>query len=163
MMLRGRLHGFCTAGEGCPIACAVGNKFNYTPNRLRGVRMYLGIETQTGLIYAGSNVGLLTPAARIPTVTLARLIRGPDDWGNVPTGPVSWVLREDIFDPVTRTRRGRLYETDTGFAQPSSQAALHKCDDVAELCDHREICERQTADDKSVLAVLVSQSTDPSG
>lgn len=86
--------------------------------------MYLGIETQTGLIYAGSNVGLLMPAVPIPTVTLARLIRGPEDWGKVPTGPVAWVLREDTFDPVTRTRRGRLYETDTGFTQPSNHRVV---------------------------------------
>jgi hypothetical protein len=80
--------------------------------------MYLGIETQTGLIYAGSNPGLLMPAVPIPIVTQARLIKVPEDWGRVPTGPVSWVFREDTFDPVTRTRRGRLYETDTAFAQP---------------------------------------------
>lgn len=86
--------------------------------------MYLGIETQTGLIYAGSNVGLLMPAVPIPIVTLARLIREPEDWGRVPTGPVSWLLREDTFDPVTRTRRGRLYETDTGFAQPSNHRVV---------------------------------------
>lgn len=86
--------------------------------------MYLGIETQTGLIYAGSNVGLLMPAVPIPTVTQARLIRGPEDWGRVPTGPVSWVFREDTFDPITRTRRGRLYETDSGFSQPSNHRVV---------------------------------------
>lgn len=86
--------------------------------------MHLGIETQTGLVYAGADVRLLMPAIPIPTVTQARLIREQKDWSNVPTGPISWVLREDIFDPVTRTRRGRLYETDTTFAQPSSHRVV---------------------------------------
>lgn len=86
--------------------------------------MYLGIETQTGLIYAGSNVGLLMPAVPIPSVTQARLIRVPEDWGRLPTGPVSWVFREDTFDPVTRTRRGRLYETETSYAQPSNHRVI---------------------------------------
>jgi hypothetical protein len=86
--------------------------------------MHLGIETQTGLIYAGSNVGLLMPAIPIPMVTQARLIREPKDWSNAPTGPISWALREDTFDPVTRTRRGRLYETDTTFPQPSTHRVV---------------------------------------
>ncbi|WP_022720415.1 hypothetical protein [Rhodopseudomonas sp. B29] len=82
--------------------------------------MYLGIEQQTGLVYVGSNIGLLMPAVPIPIVTRARLIRNLEDWNKAPTGPVHWVLREDTFDPVTRTRRGRLYETDPQFTQPTN-------------------------------------------
>jgi hypothetical protein len=85
-------------------------------------QMYLGIETQTGLVYEGANVGLLMPAVPIPSVTQAKLIEVQDDWNNLPSGlatsPMSWMFREDTFDAVTRTRRGRLYEAAAGFPQP---------------------------------------------
>jgi hypothetical protein len=34
---------------------------------------------------------------------------------------MSWVFREDTFDAVTRTRRGRLYQPVDGRQQPSNQ------------------------------------------
>jgi hypothetical protein len=89
--------------------------------------MYLGIENQTGLIYEGADVGLLMPAIPIPSVTQAKLIEVQDDWDNLPSGlaqsPMSWVFREDTFDAVTRTRRGRLYQAD-GSLQPSNQRVV---------------------------------------
>jgi hypothetical protein len=61
------------------------------------------------------------PAVPIPSVTQAKLIEVQDDWSNLPSGlvhsPMSWVFREDTFDAVTRTWRGRLYES-AEFAQP---------------------------------------------
>jgi len=87
--------------------------------------MYLGIENQSGLVYEGANVGLLMPAVPIPSVTQAKLIEVQDDWGCLPSGlvhsPMSWVFREDTFDAVTRTRRGRLYQAVDGQPQPSNR------------------------------------------
>jgi hypothetical protein len=83
--------------------------------------VYLGIDQQSGLVYEGADAGLLMPALPIPSVTQAKLIEFRDDWSCLPSGlaqsPMSWVFREDTFDAVTRTRRGRLYQP-AEFAQP---------------------------------------------
>jgi hypothetical protein len=83
--------------------------------------MYLGIENQSGLVYEGADTMRLMPAVPIPSVTLAKLIETQDDWSNLSSGlaqpPMSWVFREDTFDAVTRTRRGRLYQP-AEFPQP---------------------------------------------
>lgn len=83
--------------------------------------MYLGIEEQTGLVYEGSGNPNL-PTLPLPSVTQARLIEQPDDWARLPTGltndPFCWMFREDSFDAVSRTRRGRLYQP-WGSSQPS--------------------------------------------
>ncbi len=75
--------------------------------------MHLGIDQQTGLVYEGSD-GPDLPVFPAPSVTLATLIREPDDWQRLPSdlhsGHTAWVFREDSFDAVSRTRRGRLYE-----------------------------------------------------
>ncbi len=86
--------------------------------------MYLGIDQQTGLIYEGFG-GPNLPVPIMPNVTQARLIKTPDEWSNLPAGlfqsPMAWVFREDSFDAVTRSRRGRLYSSSDGQMQPSSQ------------------------------------------
>lgn len=93
--------------------------------------MYLGIDTQNGLIYEGfGNPDL--PALPLPTVTQAKLIEKPEDWRSLPSGlssdPFKWVFREDSFDASTRVRRGRLYQP-YGDSQPSTyQVALHPYD-----------------------------------
>jgi hypothetical protein len=47
-------------------------------------------------------------------VSLARLVREPGDWDRLPASyrgmPFTRLFREDTFDAVTRTRRGRLYQ-----------------------------------------------------
>src|SRR5260370_28989802 len=90
--------------------------------------MYLGIESQTGLVYEGANAGLLMPAVPIPSVTQAKLIEVQDDWSSLPSGlaqsPMSWVFREDTFDAVTRTRRGRLYQSAEEFPQPHNHRVV---------------------------------------
>lgn len=89
--------------------------------------MYLGIDNQSGLVYEGANAGLLMPAVPIPSVTQAKLIEVQDDWSNLPSGlaqsPMSWVFREDTFDAVTRTRRGRLYQP-SEFPQPHNHRVV---------------------------------------
>lgn len=94
--------------------------------------MYLGIEESTGLIYEGSGNPEI-PAIPLPAVLQAKLIDKPEDWQRLPGGLAGdahqWAFREDSFDPVTRVRRGRLYQP-WGGSQPSDQHVLpHPYDD----------------------------------
>lgn len=73
----------------------------------------IGIDTNTNLVYEGESVyghGVWP----IPILTSATLIRDEDDWSRVPKSrqllDSMLLFREDTFDPVTRVRRGRLYE-----------------------------------------------------
>jgi hypothetical protein len=83
--------------------------------------MYLGIEHQTGLIYEGTGNPDL-PSLPLPTIARAKLIEHPDDWNSLPSPSEAFglVFREDSFDSVSRTRRGRLYQKREG-TQPSQQ------------------------------------------
>ncbi|MBR0753707.1 hypothetical protein JQ604_16080 [Bradyrhizobium jicamae] len=87
--------------------------------------MYLGIDRQSGLVYEGLE-GPVLPVVPRPTVTQGKLIKREEDWNDLPTGiahsPMSWVFREDTFDPVTRARRGRLFEPEP--AQPVQYRVL---------------------------------------
>jgi hypothetical protein len=87
--------------------------------------VYLGIDQQSGLVYEGIDQPAL-PVVPRAIVAQAKLIRHENDWNELPTGiahsPMSWVFREDTFDPVTRTRRGRLYEALP--AQPATYRVL---------------------------------------
>ena len=87
--------------------------------------MYLGIDQQSGLVYEGFD-GPILPVVPRPTVTQAKLIRREEDWDDLPTGiahsPMAWIFREDTFDPVTRTRRGRLFQPEG--ARPTQYKVL---------------------------------------
>lgn len=88
--------------------------------------MFLGIDNQTGLVYEGLG-GADVAAVPSPHVTQAKLIERPADWYRLPSGlhgdAMAWIFREDSFDAVTRTRRGRLYEPQPGAGQPNTQRA----------------------------------------
>lgn len=75
--------------------------------------MYLGIDNNAGLIYEGAG-GADIPSIPTPAVTQAKLVDRMGELAGLPRGlsndPFGWVFREDSFDPVSRTRRGRLYE-----------------------------------------------------
>jgi hypothetical protein len=93
--------------------------------------MYLGIDENAGLVYEGSGNPEI-PAIPLPVITQAMLIESTADFaklpGDITTSPMSWMFREDSFDPVTRIRRGRLYQA--SGAQPSDQYVLpHPYDD----------------------------------
>lgn len=74
--------------------------------------MHLGIDSRTGLIYEGYG-DPIHPVFPSPNITRAYLIESDDDWRKLPAAfsndVFSWIFREDSFDHVTRTRRGRLY------------------------------------------------------
>lgn len=84
--------------------------------------MFLGIDDNTGLVY--ENVGSTPdrPVLPIPMVSQARLVRERGDWDGLPASyrgaPLTWLFREDAFDAVTRTRRGRLYQAVSGKGYP---------------------------------------------
>ncbi len=86
--------------------------------------MYLGICNNTGLVYEGLGAADI-PSIPTPSVTQAKLIKAEGDWLDLPKGlavdPLRWIFREDYYDPVTRTRRGRLYEPQPGQGQPNQQ------------------------------------------
>lgn len=95
--------------------------------------MHLGIEQNTGLVYEGLGAPEL-PTIPTPHITQAKLIEQDSTWKSLPQGlamtPMAWVFREDSFDPVTRVRRGRLYEARPGQSQPSAQrVGLHPHED----------------------------------
>lgn len=73
----------------------------------------LGIELENGLIYEGKD----NPrhlAVPTPIVSQCLLIASCSDLENLPRGldsdPFRWIFREDSFDPVSRVRRGRLFQ-----------------------------------------------------
>lgn len=77
----------------------------------------LGIEHKNGLIYDGRD----TPsnlAVPTPMVSQCAVIEAPCDLEKLPRGmdgdPFRWVFREDSFDPVSRVRRGRVFQHFSG-------------------------------------------------
>ncbi|ALT79278.1 hypothetical protein [Paucibacter sp. KCTC 42545] len=84
--------------------------------------MHLGVEKHTGTIFDGMNNPDM-PVRPQPPVSQCHLILAEADWTKMPEGlhqnPHRWVFREDSFDPVTRIRRGRVYQS-YGNAQPDS-------------------------------------------
>jgi hypothetical protein len=84
--------------------------------------MFLGIDDNAGLVYESAGSLPDRPVYPTPTVSQARLISSPSDWGELSTGfrlnPLTWLFREDSFDAVTRTRRGRLYQHMSGASYP---------------------------------------------
>ena len=99
----------------------------------QGQPMHLGIDQQTGLVYEGvDGPDLVTLPA--PSVTLATLIEEPADWERLPADLQSdhraWVFREDTFDAVSRTRRGRLYQP-WGSSRPNEYPVTASAHDLA--------------------------------
>jgi hypothetical protein len=84
--------------------------------------MHIGYESDTGHVYEGA-VQPMFAVVPAPLLTHAILVEGPGDLEAVPRGieqdPHRWVFREESFDPVTRVRRGRLYEPTT-HSQPDA-------------------------------------------
>ena len=93
--------------------------------------MFLGIERDTGHLYEGNSAPQFSVWPR-PAISLAKLIESPDDWKRLPsdmtTTPFAWVFREDSFDPVTRIRRGRLYESYQGSQPQTFPVSAHPLD-----------------------------------
>ncbi len=94
--------------------------------------MYLGIDNNSGLVYEGwGHPGV--PAIPTPHITLATLIKNTEDWRSLPSSfdqsSLGWIFREDSFDAVTRTRRGRLYFHPGGSQPISTSVTPHPYED----------------------------------
>lgn len=91
--------------------------------------MYLGIEQNTGLVYEGAG-SLEIPSIPLPIITHAKLIEKHEDWKSLPSPSETfgWMFREDSFDAVTRTRRGRLYSKKVGTQPETLVVPLHPYD-----------------------------------
>lgn len=93
--------------------------------------MIIGFDINTGHVYGGGNAPqfAIWPS---PTLSQAKLIESLADWDNLPAGPTrtpfAWVFREDMFDPVTRVRRGRLYEPYPGMQPDTCPVSAHPFD-----------------------------------
>jgi len=88
----------------------------------------LGIDPSTGLIYEG----LTNPSYPVwptPVVSQATLIETPQDLGGIPDSlnshPFTWIFREDSFDPVSRIRRGRIFQNFGGQNRPKMWVEPH--------------------------------------
>jgi hypothetical protein len=84
----------------------------------------LGIEHENGLVYEGTdNPSYLT--VPVPIISQCAVIESSSDIGNLPRGmqgdPFRWIFREDSFDPVSRVRRGRLFQS---FGQTNRASVL---------------------------------------
>ena len=80
--------------------------------------MYLGFDDHFYQIYegSGSKYGhVLLPA---PLIVPVHLLSNNEDTSSIPSHiglqDAERIFREDSFDPITRIRRGRMYEKDTG-------------------------------------------------
>ncbi len=88
----------------------------------------LGIEYQNGLIFEGRDdpSNLAVPA---PIVSQCALIESSADLEKLPLGmgtePFRWIFREDSFDPVSRVRRGRLFQHLGGSTRESVAVVAH--------------------------------------
>ncbi len=95
--------------------------------------MHIGICNKTGLVYEGMDEPNV-PCIPTPNITQVKLIEFETDCNDLPQGlsndPLCWVFREDSFDPVSRLRRGFLYQPYEGQSQPSKQrVAPHPFED----------------------------------
>jgi hypothetical protein len=73
----------------------------------------LGFDRRSGFVYEGRD----SPAYPVwpnPVVSQATLIGASQDFSKIPqnfeSSPWGWVFREDSFDPVSKIRRGRLFQ-----------------------------------------------------
>lgn len=84
--------------------------------------MHMGYDGDSGHVYEGAGCPefAVVPA---PLLAQAQLTDVPSSLDALPRGihtqPLTWILREESFDPVTRIRRGRLYEPYPG-GQPQA-------------------------------------------
>jgi hypothetical protein len=88
----------------------------------------LGIERATGLVYEGRGDPTF-PAWPTPVVSQATLIEKPSDFqklpGSLENDPFSWMFRESSFDPVSRVRRGLLFQKMSNMGWESTWVEGH--------------------------------------
>lgn len=98
----------------------------------------LGIERSTGLVYEGRGDPTF-PTWPTPVVSQATLIEKPADLqklpGNLDSDPFSLMFRESSFDPVSRVRRGLLFQKMGTSGWESTSVEAHP----ASYSDQRDV------------------------
>ena len=73
----------------------------------------LGFDRESGLVYEG-RAAATHPVWPTPVLTQATLITTPADFRKIPgsfeSNPFAWMFVEASFDPVSRIRRGRIFQ-----------------------------------------------------
>src|SRR6478672_2266139 len=73
----------------------------------------LGFDRNTGFVYEG-RADPIYPVWPNPVLSQATLIEAAQDFSDIPISfeshPFTWMFREDSFDPVSKIRRGRLFQ-----------------------------------------------------
>lgn len=88
----------------------------------------IGIDESTHLLYEGDSTygNGVWPT---PILTTATIISSEGDWTRIPScrrfSDAKLLFREDSFDPVTRVRRGRLYEWDHNCVKQTWHVPAH--------------------------------------
>lgn len=106
--------------------------------------MHIGFEPNTGHVYEGANAPQFAVWPN-PVLSQAKLIDHESDWNDLPKGlaqsPFAWVFREDVFDPVTRVRRGRLYEPSSNMQSQAYSVTAHPFDHevLREIASNRKL------------------------
>lgn len=97
----------------------------------------LGFDKDTGFVFEGRNDPTY-PVWPTPVLSQATLITSPLDHASIPQSydshPFAWLFREDSFDPVSKIRRGRLFQRITN----SPESALVEAH-PAVLSDERQV------------------------
>jgi hypothetical protein len=78
---------------------------------------------ESEFLYYEGQVGYGRAIWPAPVLSVATVIAQPEDIKNISESnklATNHVFREDSFDPVTRIRRGRMYEWAQGYSQPHS-------------------------------------------
>lgn len=74
----------------------------------------LGFERRSGLVYEGRD-GPTHPVWLTPILVQATLIENPGDLQKLPgdfdSSPYNWMFVDQSFDPASRVRRGRLFQS----------------------------------------------------
>ncbi|BCQ28162.1 hypothetical protein NK8_63510 (plasmid) [Caballeronia sp. NK8] len=109
----------------------------------------LGIDRATGQIFEGKDHPRYL-AVPTPVVSQCKLIETPSDLPQLPLGldshPFGWVFREESFDPVSRVRRGRLYQKlgNSGWEQMLVDASTFAISDYSSKRNdgrlYKELC-----------------------
>lgn len=104
----------------------------------------IGIDRNNWLVYEGTSMyghGVWPT----PVVLRATIVANEEDWGKFSTSAhiddAKLVFREDMFDPVTGLRRGRLYQWHDGQTQPGTWH-VHQHPAVFEDVGHRDTAGR---------------------
>ncbi|WP_423680469.1 hypothetical protein [Undibacterium sp. WLHG33] len=88
----------------------------------------LGFDKETGMVYEGRGDPSY-PIWPTPVLAQATLIESPTCFKLLPhnfeTNPFAWMFREDSFDPVSRVRRGRLFQKFGNSGWENTQVEVH--------------------------------------